>query len=44
MNKFSFAGPGSAGKVPKPRFDPELEGAIVLPRPSAEHEARYNKK
>lgn len=29
---------------PEPRYDPEAEGAVVMPRPSKEHAAEYNKR
>ncbi|KAL9937012.1 hypothetical protein V8E36_004247 [Tilletia maclaganii] len=32
------------GKDPRPRFDPAAEGALVMPRPDAEHQKLYNKK
>lgn len=39
-----FGGKTGKGKIPMPRNDPAAEGAIVMARPTPEHEARYNKK
>ncbi|KAE8229253.1 hypothetical protein CF326_g5781 [Tilletia indica] len=32
------------GKDPKPRFDPDAEGALVMPKPNAEHQKLFNRK
>ncbi|KAE8190615.1 hypothetical protein A4X06_0g5040 [Tilletia controversa] len=32
------------GKDAKPRFDPDAEGALVMPRPNTEHQKLFNKK
>lgn len=39
-----YGGKTGKNKVPMPRNDPDAEGAIVMARPTPEHEARYNKK
>lgn len=39
-----YGGKTGQNKTPMPRFPPDAEGAIVMTRPTAEHEASFNKK